>query len=541
MQIGGNAAVWGQMDFAPEADYGNAPALLQDENNITLETGRESDTGIVRQEEEQESYEPSEAGLLLYFEQLKNAKQNSTQRGSDDEMKALRIAHNIMRGLKVPAKDESFLLSKNFKMYMAAKNMASMKECSGEAASVLGDDSSASGSTSGNSASPASGSVPQEASAPGSASAAVLGSGSAEKNSAVASGLASGNAAEVDYSALLESVKAISKNNISTGMSVSRYVKKSKYSKRFYYNFKQISAQILSAKTSSNAKQVLIRARQKTVQIRRKWKYDDQSLQAALVHAEAMERVAKKKMRHLQEEEAAAARGQGLGGVCAGDTDEEDRMEQEWQDEQMLMEKQAEEASPVYTMATDTSVPLEDVNLEELMAEAMQTPVLDLTASMEELMDEFSDMMEETLEDMGLDELADSLSSGRELDPADLDELKRKHRQEEQQAIAEADSKYLRAFFQKLQQEREAVASGAAKIAAAVNSGARVLSLTSGATTSGRSGAVSAAPASSVSTASSAPAAEPGTSTGSPAGAVVSASTVVAAVAVEGASIDVSL
>lgn len=511
MQMDGLAA-WGQTDFAPAADYGRASAVTgQEETGNVLQESGGSDA---KQEEQQETYEPSEDGLLLYMELLNNSKAEHTNQGQSDELKALRIAHNIMRGLKVPAKDESFLLTKNFKMYMAAKNIAGMKECTGEAKSVLGDDSGT-----------ASAGAPQD-----SAASSVSLSGSAPAASAFTAGSGNGSALmdalsdgqQTDYSILLDGMKQSSYSG--GGMSVSRYTKKTG-SKRFQYNFKEISAQILSAKTSANARQVLSRARQKTVQIRRKWKYDDQSLQAALVHAEAMERVAKKKLKHLQEEEAAKQ----TGGPCAGDTDREDRIEQAMQDRQMMMEQQTQGAST-------------DGGLEELLAEAMQTPVLELTDGMMELMEDFTEdfteLMEDTLENVeGLEELTDGLISGggREMDPADLEEMKRKHRLEEQRAIAEADSKYLRAFFQKLQREQQAAASGAAKVAEAMNSGNGMVSLTSGAAAGGTA-AVSAA-AASAETAAPVETVDASGGTADP----VSADTAVAAIVTEGASIDISL
>lgn len=51
-------------------------------------------------------------------------------------------------------------------------------------------------------------------------------------------------------------------------------------------------------------------------------KYDNEELEAAIEHAKAMERVAKKKARHLEEEEMAKC----TGGPCAGSRIEEQKI-----------------------------------------------------------------------------------------------------------------------------------------------------------------------------------------------------------------------
>ena len=45
--------------------------------------------------------------------------------------------------------------------------------------------------------------------------------------------------------------------------------------------------------------------------------------------------------------------------------------------------------------------------------------------------------------------------SHREMDPEDLDQLKKKHRSEELREIMEADMKYLKALFNRLAREKE--------------------------------------------------------------------------------------
>lgn len=80
-----------------------------------------------------------------------------------------------------------------------------------------------------------------------------------------------------------------------------------KKKKRLQYNFKQISTQIMRSKTSSSARQVVSKARQQVATLQRNAKngdYDETELRNAIIHAQKMERIAQKRMKHLKQEEA---------------------------------------------------------------------------------------------------------------------------------------------------------------------------------------------------------------------------------------------
>lgn len=200
--------------------------------------------------------------------------------------------------------------------------------------------------------------------------------------------------------------------------------------KKLHYNFKQISNRILQAKTSGSARRAMNSARRKVVELRKKVKMsnmDNQGLLNAIRHAEAMTRVAKKKMRHLEEEENVKLRG----GVCEAETEEEmeESAEQDW-DEEVL-------------------------DGEEELAFDME--------DLQELMELYQELMDEAMEDMEeLGDLEDMIlgSPGREMDPEELDQLKKKHRSEELRKIMEADMKYLKAMFEKLAREQQSNANG---------------------------------------------------------------------------------
>ncbi|NBJ93603.1 hypothetical protein [Parablautia muri] len=195
--------------------------------------------------------------------------------------------------------------------------------------------------------------------------------------------------------------------------------------KRLNYNFKEISSQILATKTSSGANRIKIKARQKAAMLQGKLTnsssdYDSRELRMALAHAQKMERIARKRMKHLKEEEQ--AKQNGINSI------------DEIIDEEEIFELEN----------------LEDDDALELTKEEM-----------EELMEEFNRLMEESMEElqdeMGLGELAEELASFsyEEISPEDLERMKKKHRSEELKEIVEADMKYLKAMIDKMLQDKQ--------------------------------------------------------------------------------------
>ena len=72
----------------------------------------------------------------------------------------------------------------------------------------------------------------------------------------------------------------------------------------------------------------------------------------------------------------------------------------------------------------------------------------------QELFDEMSEELQNLMSDLGLDELNDSLlASKRDMDPADLKEMKIKHRNREMKEIVKADNEYLKAYFKYLEKQ----------------------------------------------------------------------------------------
>lgn len=209
-----------------------------------------------------------------------------------------------------------------------------------------------------------------------------------------------------------------------------------KKTKKLQYNFKEISTRIMQAKTSGNASRVLTSARSRVAMLKRKQQsgeYDDRDLRHAIIHAEAIARVAKKRVKHLREEENVKRQG----GPCEAEI--EDRQENEEID-QLIADGNAEGSG-------------EDVRKE----------LQELKREYRKLMREAQQMLEESVQEAGgLEELSEEIleTVSDDMDPADLELMKKKHRAKEMREIMEADMKYLKAVFDKLAKEKQENSSG---------------------------------------------------------------------------------
>ena len=239
--------------------------------------------------------------------------------------------------------------------------------------------------------------------------------------------------------------------------------------KKLKYQFKNISSKILRSKTSQAAKQAAGQARREVLRLKRQKQsgnYDDDEIQAAIDHAKAMERVAKKKAKHLEEEELAKA----AGGIWQGDRiseeetkDVQDAEEENAQnEEEMSAEGSADEVSgdlSAYEYAADSYDISDyiDLDMDEFYAQAgdFMSEMSDFTS---EMMQEMSDSLRDLMEEMGLDVESDTVVSvNREMDPADLKMMKIKHRNKEMKDIVKADAEYLKAVFNHLEKMKDNV------------------------------------------------------------------------------------
>lgn len=201
-------------------------------------------------------------------------------------------------------------------------------------------------------------------------------------------------------------------------------IQKNKLSKKkkLNYNYKKISRQITMNNTSSGARRVITKAREEVVSLLRKQmsgKYDETDLRHAIIHARKMERIARRKKKHLEEEEKAAATGKGLVEEGSASTE----------DEQV---KKLEE------------------DMESLNEEEMER--------LEELLEEYEELMQEMEATGGVNDLMKEYmgASEQEMSPEQVNNLRKKHRADEMKDIVEADMKYLKAMFNKLEREKQA-------------------------------------------------------------------------------------
>ncbi len=213
-------------------------------------------------------------------------------------------------------------------------------------------------------------------------------------------------------------------NHVGT-ISISRPRKTSssgKKKKSALYSFKQVSSQVLQAKTSTKAMQVSNSIRAKIGLLKKQrgnGDVDEEELLRAILHAEMVMRACDKKKKNLKMEETAERNLEG------------------------------EEEIPV-----EPEEPIEDVESEEEIKELEQEEFEALMEKLEMSADEMMEMAEETVElDEELDEMAQALSGT--MTPEDLEQLKVKHRSDEARDILKADLKYLKALFDRLQSEKE--------------------------------------------------------------------------------------
>ena len=243
--------------------------------------------------------------------------------------------------------------------------------------------------------------------------------------------------------------------------------------KKLKYQFKNISSKILRSKTSQAAKQAAGQARREIMRLKRQKQNSDsdsEEIDAAIAHAQAMERVAKKKAKHLEEEEMVKA----AGGICQGDriSEEETKDAQDAESEnarnaeEMSVESSEDEMSrdlSAYEYAGNEAYAGDSYDISDYIdlgmdafyeqAGEFMSEMSDFTS---EMIQEMSDSLRDLMEEMGLDGLSDTaVSVNREMDSADLKMMKIKHRNKEMKDIVKADAEYLKAVFDHLEKMKD--------------------------------------------------------------------------------------
>ncbi len=224
--------------------------------------------------------------------------------------------------------------------------------------------------------------------------------------------------------------------------------------KKLKYSFKNISSRIIGSKTSAAAKQAVSQAKREVMRLmkeKKKGGYDPEEIEAAIAHAKAMERVARKKERHLEEEEMAAAARRGKRDPL---TDEkyEDKYDEKCEEDEDFEDYGDDVEDPEELREYEEELlEYDDSELSDASFEDELSFINGMGETVRDLSEELVDEIEALLEEIGLDDLTDSLLSvDTDMDAADLKELKMKHRNKEMKEMVEADAKYLKAVFEHL-------------------------------------------------------------------------------------------
>ena len=211
-------------------------------------------------------------------------------------------------------------------------------------------------------------------------------------------------------------------------ITISKPKSKTVRKKRLPYNFRKISNQIVMSKTANSARAAMSSARRVTLLLKEKMRssdYSDEELKDAIIHARKMERIAKKRVKNMEAEERAAQSGVYILELEEEETSESEHAEKEQQEETGLTQEELEKMMQ---------------ELESLMEESMEE--LEEAAGLEDFMDGMMCVVQ------------------KDMEPEDLEQLKKKHRAEELQEIMEADMKYLKALFNRLEREKREGVSG---------------------------------------------------------------------------------
>ncbi len=240
--------------------------------------------------------------------------------------------------------------------------------------------------------------------------------------------------------------------------------------KKLQYSFKKISSQIIRSKTSVSARKAVQAAKREINRLKRlkgSGEYDEEEIQLAIDHAKAMEKVAKKKVSHLEQEEMIERNGQGLSGEL-DEIEEKDKRQEEKEAEESEEYPEGEvpedEAYDIQESMEDYQyeMALQMQEMQETMKEQQQISAEEFANSTDDMMDQLMDAMDEMMEDMDLTELAEStFAPDPNMSEDDLKMLKIKHRYKELKEIAEADKEYLKGIMEHEKSKATSGISGA--------------------------------------------------------------------------------
>ncbi len=255
--------------------------------------------------------------------------------------------------------------------------------------------------------------------------------------------------------------------------------------KKLQYSFKKVSSEIMRSKTPSAAKSAASKARREVLRLKRlkaNGEYDAEELEAAITHAKAMERIAKKKAAHLEQEEMIQVTDDGSGTLSLKDAlkaeSRENESEENPEDESDFSEEEIADSAETGDAAAQQEAIREQMQAEleyqqelaQQEAQAMQEELAaEMSEQMAELMTEISEEMQEMMEQFDMMEML-SGPVGK-MNSQDFEMLKTKHRTDEMKEIAKADKEYLKVIFDKLQREKNGGSTAAVQSSGGVSMG----------------------------------------------------------------------
>ncbi|MBQ9437198.1 MAG: hypothetical protein IJU50_02600 [Lachnospiraceae bacterium] len=238
----------------------------------------------------------------------------------------------------------------------------------------------------------------------------------------------------------------ISQEDLVSGIAGKKTDKKEKKSskKPLRYNYKEIANKIRQAKTPQSASRAVIAAKRKVSELKRKLANSDadtEAIRIALNHAKSIERVAKKKKRHLELEEIVAR--------TRAKDEQQNPKDKAANSLDSAMNEYAQGKIQEWLKGVDEAETQKYCEAVQEYKESGQ----EISDAMVEALSAASEAMTKELREM-LEEAQELLESMETLDPhmskEDFEKVKKKHRNDEEKDIVKADADYWKAMIRHL-------------------------------------------------------------------------------------------
>lgn len=238
---------------------------------------------------------------------------------------------------------------------------------------------------------------------------------------------------------------------------------KYKIKKHLQYSYQRVSNLVTMAKNSVSASKAVISATRSLADLKNKLKTaecSEDEKAAALAHATQMLRIAKKKKRNLEMEEMvkASLKEDGVGGPGTEFIKEDKEERRPFDISQLHEDGQGNPDGallPEESLEMDPEMLADSTALENVESGIVDDLSMGLSDEMEleiEAMSEFTEEMNEEMNEILEDEMLDLMEVvNPHMDKEHFEELKLKHRLDEQKMLVKADTEYLKAYLKSIQ------------------------------------------------------------------------------------------